>query len=210
MRLVGTFSIAVVRSLASLHSVTHSWGPIWTATTFGTERSRREFFDSSIMRTDSQSRAEIEYPRARVPYIAGCELSAATVLRNAAQPNYSNRCPTAYGSQRVTVVRRKSAAAQPTMRSTIEIVNRNGSDQRYTRSHHKASPARAMTQHCLDATLRHAEHRFRRIRGFQEMPRLILAPGAPAVYLQPPQAPTEHPYPRRSPPSVSLAIGTTH
>ena len=35
--------------------------------TFGAETRRREFFDSSVVRTDAQSRAVLESPRARVP-----------------------------------------------------------------------------------------------------------------------------------------------
>ena len=61
---------------------------------------RREFRDSSHMRTHARSRAELESPRARVPYRPGCELSPATRLRTGARVKYWNRSPGAYGHRR--------------------------------------------------------------------------------------------------------------
>ena len=46
-----------------------------TPATFVAARRRGEFLDSSLVRTHVQSRAQIESPRARVPYTAGCEFS---------------------------------------------------------------------------------------------------------------------------------------
>ena len=66
----------------------------------GAERRRREFCNSSRVRTCPQSRPEIESSRARVPYIAGCEISPATVLRGDAQARYSRRFRPAYGPYR--------------------------------------------------------------------------------------------------------------
>ena len=48
--------------------------------TFGAGRRRRDLRERSTMRTSAQSRAEIEPLRACVPYIAGREFSAATVM----------------------------------------------------------------------------------------------------------------------------------
>ena len=47
--------------------------------------------------THAQPRAALELSRARAPYIAGCEFSAPTVLRIAAQAPYWTRYPAAYG-----------------------------------------------------------------------------------------------------------------
>ena len=65
--------------------------------TFVAGRRRGEFCASSHMRKHAQSRAEIESSRARVPYTAGCEFSAATGVRAPAQPEYSKRFRGAYG-----------------------------------------------------------------------------------------------------------------
>ena len=73
--------------------------------TFVAETSRRDFVDSSLVPTHAQSRAGIESPRARVPYIAGCEFSPATVLRAAALQSKSKRFLTAYGARQLTVQR---------------------------------------------------------------------------------------------------------
>ena len=56
-----------------------------------------EICDSPLVRTDARSCAEIEGPRARVPHTAAWEFSTATIMRSAAQPNYSERFPAAYG-----------------------------------------------------------------------------------------------------------------
>ena len=69
-------------------------------TTFVVRTRRREFWDSSLMRTHAQSRAEIESPRARVPYAAGWELPPGTRLRAGARVKYWNRSPGAYGHRR--------------------------------------------------------------------------------------------------------------
>ena len=65
--------------------------------TFGAERRRREFFDRSHFRTHAQLRAHLESSRARVPCIARCECSPATVQRPAAQAKYLKCCLAAYG-----------------------------------------------------------------------------------------------------------------
>ena len=68
--------------------------------TFGAGRRRGDFRDSSRVPAHAQSRADIESSRARVPYIAGCEISPATVLRAAALANYSKCFRAAYGHNR--------------------------------------------------------------------------------------------------------------
>ena len=50
------------------------------------------------MRTEAQSRAEIESPRARGPYTARCELSATTPPRMAAHIQYRRRYRCAFGN----------------------------------------------------------------------------------------------------------------
>ena len=64
------------------------------------ERRRGDFGDSSRVRTHAQTRAEIESPRARGPYMAGCEISSATVLRTAALRLKRQRSLVAYGQRR--------------------------------------------------------------------------------------------------------------
>ena len=49
------------------------------------------------MRIHALSHAELESPRARVPYIARCELPPKTRLRADARVKYWNRSPGAYG-----------------------------------------------------------------------------------------------------------------
>ena len=61
---------------------------------------RRELWDSSPMRTPARSRTELESPRARVPYIAGCEFSSRTRLRTGAHVKYPTRYPAAYAHSR--------------------------------------------------------------------------------------------------------------
>ena len=61
-----------------------------------------EFCASSLVRTDAQSRAEIESPRARVPYMAGCEFTSATVLRTTALQLKRSRFLAAYGHRHTT------------------------------------------------------------------------------------------------------------
>ena len=67
--------------------------------TFVPGRRHRKICDSSPVRTHAQSRAELESPRARVPFIAGCEISLATALRRRAQFYRVVRYPAAYGPQ---------------------------------------------------------------------------------------------------------------
>ena len=67
----------------------------------GAGRRWGEFWNPSRLRPRAQSRAGIEYPRARGPYMAGCELSPATVLRAAAQAKYSKHFRAAYGTYRL-------------------------------------------------------------------------------------------------------------
>ena len=68
--------------------------------TFVVSTRRREFRDSSLMRTHARTRAELESPRARVPHTARCELPPETRLRTSARVKYSNRSPGAYGHRR--------------------------------------------------------------------------------------------------------------
>jgi len=68
--------------------------------TFVAERGCREICDWSIMRPNAHPCAEVKSSRARAPCFAGGEFSAATVMRNDAQPNYSKRFRTAYGHDR--------------------------------------------------------------------------------------------------------------
>ena len=49
------------------------------------------------MRTHARSRAELESPHARVPYIARHDLPSGTRLRTGAHVKYWNRSPGAYG-----------------------------------------------------------------------------------------------------------------
>ena len=65
--------------------------------TFVAEPRRRDFSDSPLVRLHAQSRTEIESPRARGPYTAGCEFSPATVLRAATLQLKPKRCLSAYG-----------------------------------------------------------------------------------------------------------------
>ena len=71
-------------------------------TMFVVTTKRREFRDSSLMRTPARSRAELESPRARVPYTARCELPPGTRLRTCAHVNYPTRYPPAYAHSRST------------------------------------------------------------------------------------------------------------
>ena len=68
-----------------------------TCITCGAGTRCREFFYSSTVRTDAQSRAELECPRARVPYVAGWELPLATTMRAHALPSNSASSLAAYG-----------------------------------------------------------------------------------------------------------------
>ena len=68
--------------------------------TFVVSTRRREFRESSLMRTHARSRAELESPRARVPHIAGWEFSSGTRLRSGAHVKYPTRYPPAYAPAR--------------------------------------------------------------------------------------------------------------
>jgi len=70
--------------------------PRTTRTTFAVTTRRQELWDTSRKRTPARSRAELESSRARVPYIAGCELSSRTRLRTGALVNNPTRYPPAY------------------------------------------------------------------------------------------------------------------
>ena len=63
---------------------------------------RREICDSSPVRTHAQSCAEIESPRARIPYIAECEFSTSTMLRASALQLKRKRFLAAYGAGHLT------------------------------------------------------------------------------------------------------------
>ena len=73
---------------------------------FVAETRCREFFDSSIVRTDAQSCAQLESSRARVPYTADSKFSPPTALRRGARTNYRTRYPAAYGHPRLWAVSR--------------------------------------------------------------------------------------------------------
>ena len=63
------------------HSTHASYRPLPEAVTFVAGTRRENLCDWSIMRANEQSCAPLESPRARVPYIAGCEFSPATTTR---------------------------------------------------------------------------------------------------------------------------------
>ena len=95
--------------------------------TFVAERGCREIRDSSPVRTHAQSRAELESPRARVPYMAGREFSLATVLLGSAQTDYWKCFLGAYGSHRLRAEaphrtsRTKSPAPPSDRRRYVEL-----------------------------------------------------------------------------------------
>ena len=66
--------------------------------TFVAGRRRGDFGDSSLVRMDAQSRAEIESPRARGPYTARCEYCPATGVRPDALQSKRQRFLFAYGA----------------------------------------------------------------------------------------------------------------
>ena len=79
--------------------------------TFVAGRGRRNSVDSSHTRTHAQSRAELESPCARVPYMAGCKFSASTVLRTAALQSKSKRFLHAYDARDLAARRLAHARA---------------------------------------------------------------------------------------------------
>ena len=58
---------------------------------------REEFREPPWVPIHAQSRAEIEFPRVRVPYSARCEFPATTPLRTAAHAQYVRRYRSAFG-----------------------------------------------------------------------------------------------------------------
>ena len=75
----------------------------------GAGRRRGDFYDSSHLRTHAQFRtcAEIEFSRAWVPYMAGCQFSRGTVLRISALHSKQSRYLLTYAAvalDRVTVL----------------------------------------------------------------------------------------------------------
>lgn len=66
---------------------------------FGAGRSGRENFDSLIVRTDAQSCAGLESPRARVPYMARGEFAPATTMRADALKLERKHYPPAYAAR---------------------------------------------------------------------------------------------------------------
>ena len=76
-------------------------------------------------------------------------------------------------AETLTVVRLGlTGALQRTVRSTHAIENLNGSVERYTRNV-KRWRGGEMIQRWVSAALLEAERRFRRVRGFRDMPRLV-------------------------------------
>ena len=67
---------------------------------FGAETRCRKFFDSPIVRSDTQSCAQLESLRARVSYMPRCEFLPTTVLPTAAQIQYRRRYRSAFGHPR--------------------------------------------------------------------------------------------------------------
>ena len=65
--------------------------------TFVAGRRSGDFWVSSHVRTHAQTRAEIESPRVRVPYIARFNFLPTTPLRTAAHPQYWRRYRSAFG-----------------------------------------------------------------------------------------------------------------
>ena len=78
----------------------------------GAETKRRVFWNPSGARSHALPRAELEPLRARVPYIAGCEISPSTVLRAAALQSKRTRSLVAYGAAKLPAKPR--AQRQPT------------------------------------------------------------------------------------------------
>ena len=93
----------------------------------GTERG--EFCDLSLVRTRAQSYAGIECPRARVPYLAGCQNSPATVLRASALQSKSARFLAAYGADKLTAQRHvQGKPLRENSPNATEVVLRNPTD----------------------------------------------------------------------------------
>ena len=73
--------------------------------TFGADRGREKFWASSRMRTPTQTRAVIEFSRARGPYTARRKFSPATVLRAGALLLKRQHSLVAYGVGQLTLQR---------------------------------------------------------------------------------------------------------
>ena len=82
------------------HSTHASYRPLPEAVTFVAGRRRGNFRDCSHLRTNAQSCAHLESPRARVPNMAAREFSLATVLRGTTHTAYWKCFLGAYGSHR--------------------------------------------------------------------------------------------------------------
>ena len=86
----------------------------------------------------------------------------------------------------LTVVRLGlTGALHRTLRSTNAFENLNGSVERYTRNV-KRWRGGEMIQRWVSAALLDAEQRFRRVRGFRDMPRLMLALDDPSARFKQP------------------------
>ena len=94
--------------------------------------SRKDLLISSFVRTHAQSRAELECFRARAPYIARCEVFAATMLLTVAQTTYFKRYRRAYGNWRseVGALHRTSGAKFPQPLTMLSMETTNPSTRR--------------------------------------------------------------------------------
>ena len=81
--------------------------------TFMAERRRGDLGDPPHVPTHAQSRAEIGSSRARVPYMAGGEISLATMMRAPALQSKWARSPAAYADE--NPASQRIAKAQPTL-----------------------------------------------------------------------------------------------
>ena len=133
-------------------------------------RRRRNFGDSSVVRTPAPRRADVESPRVRVRYNARCESPTATPLRTAAHTQYREALPICFHplsdaiQTPVSVSRRRSPRPAdsgcpvvredpPTVTSTIVTIGRSASPhprwprgpcRRVSRTHRTSSQ-----HHCL-------------------------------------------------------------
>ena len=80
--------------------------------------------------------------------------------------------------------------------------------ERYTRNF-KRWRGGEMIQRWVSAALLDAERRFRRVRGFRDMPRLMLALDDHSTHFKQPEIAAWNPKSRRSPPTSSTTLGTT-
>lgn len=91
-------SSLTIDGLQCLHNPSRCGKPVVRKSrmTFVAGRSSRDFWVSSPVRRHAQMRAELESPRVRDPYIARCELPAATPLRSPAHTQYRRRYRSAF------------------------------------------------------------------------------------------------------------------